>query len=213
MMPHWVQKLLDWTFPPKDDVRIAKNITEDGIANLFHPKVVREAWIIALLPYTDWRIRSLIRSVKFYGEKTPLPLVGRVVSEYVLETVSDKKLFSGWSVPLLIPMPTSAKRLRERGYNQVERLAENMMPFLDGVVEYSPNVLQRKERPSQVRIERSKRENNIKGAFFVQQPKLVQGRQIILLDDVVESGATLQDARRACLEAGAADVLGIAIAH
>ena len=212
-MQKLLQTLIDAILPPKDDVRNARGITEEEFQNLLHPTVVRDSWIISLFPYKDARIRSFIRSVKFYADTTTLPKIGSVVGEFLMETVSDKRLLSGWNVPVLVPMPASPKRLRERGYNQVERIALCLLPYLENAISYSPKLLERTERKSQVRVERKSREENIKGAFFVSSPELVRGKQIILLDDVVESGATMYDARRALLEAGAAEALGIAIAH
>ena len=212
-MHQLLQTILDFLLPPKDDVRHAHSITEEELHALLRPTVVHEAWILALFPYKDARVRALIRSVKFYADKTSIGKIGAITGEFLLETISDKKLFFAWSVPLLIPIPSSKKRLRERGYNQVERFAESLLPTLSDSVIYTPDILEREERESQVRIERKAREENIRGAFVVSKPELIRGKHIILLDDVVESGATLEDARRALLSAGAADVLGIAIAH
>ncbi len=208
-----IRTFLDLLLPPKDDVRAARAITDESLRNLIHPTLAKEVWIISLFPYRNERIRSLIRSIKFYGETDSLPKIGAVVGEFLLETISDKKIFSGWNTPLLIPIPASGKRLQERGYNQAERIASGILPFIEGAVTYEPNALQRVERASQVRIERKNRERNIAGAFFVNAPEFVRGKQIILLDDVVESGATLKDARRALLSAGASEVIGIALTH
>ncbi len=212
-MHQLLQTIFDFILPPKDDVRRAQSITEEELHALLRPTVVHEAWILALFPYKDARVRAIIRSVKFYADTAALPKIGRITAEFLLETISDKKLFSAWDVPLLVPMPASKKRLRERGYNQVERFAESILESLSDSVTYAPDILKRGERESQVRIKRGARGDNIKGAFFVSRPELVHGKHVILLDDVVESGATIKDARRALLKAGAAEVLGIAIAH
>lgn len=207
-----LQRILDWFLPPRGDVETARLITEEILANLLHPTLAREAWIFALYPYKDARIRALIKSVKFYGERPP-SAIESVVGGFLIEFISDKRLFSGWNTPLVVPIPASPKRLKERGYNQVERFAERIFPALHGSAEYATDVLKRSDRESQVRIPRTKRTHNIEGAFFVPNPELVRGKQIILLDDVVESGATMKDARRALLSAGASDVIGIALTH
>lgn len=213
MMHPLVRTFLDFILPPKDDVRVARAVSEETLRGLLHPTLVKEMWIISLFPYRNGNVRSLVRSVKFYGETGALNAIGAVVGEFLLEMISEKKLFSGWNTPLLIPIPASGKRLKERGYNQAERIAESLLPFLEGSILYAPEALRRNERESQVRIERKEREKNIAGAFFVPDAGAVSGKQILLIDDVVESGATLKDARRALRAAGASEVIGVALAH
>lgn len=208
-----LKTVIDWIFPPKDDVQHAEALTLEDFEKIFHPRLAKEAWIVAMFPYSHPSVRALIRSVKFYAATKPLPLVGGLIGDYLIEYISDKKLFSGWNTPLLIPIPSSKKRLRERGYNQTERFAFHIYESLGEAVTYEPHVLAREERESQTRVPRSKREANAASAFFATQPEKIRGKQIILIDDVVESAGTMKDARRALLSAGAADVLGIAIAH
>lgn len=205
--------ILDAFLPPKDDAKRASRITEAELQALFHPRLAKEAWIISLFPYSNPSVRALIRGVKFYGVTAPLHAVGAIAGECILEYISDKKSFAGWNTPLLIPIPSSEKRLRERGYNQAERFASALLPTLMEAVEFAPEILKRKERESQTRVPRAEREKNAAGAFFVVNPALVSRRHVILIDDVVESAGTMNDARRALLSAGAADVFGVAIAH
>jgi predicted amidophosphoribosyltransferase len=80
-------------------------------------------------------------------------------------------------------------------------------------VEFEPSILKREERESQTHIPRATREGNVANSFFVPDGTSVEGRHVILVDDVVESAGTMKDARRALLSAGAAGVFGIAIAH
>ena len=212
-MPQWLSTILDALLPPKEDAARASHITEDELQKLFHPRLAKEVWIISLFPYSNPSVRALIRGVKFYGVTAPLSAVGAIAGECLLEYISDKQSFAGWNTPLLIPIPSSEKRMRERGYNQAERFASALLPTLMEAVEFAPDALRRTERQSQTRIPRAARESNVAGAFFVTDSGKVSGRQVILIDDVVESAGTMNDARRALLSAGAADVFGIAIAH
>jgi predicted amidophosphoribosyltransferase len=209
----WLRAFIDLIFPPKEDARRAESLTREELEALFHPRLAKEAWIISLFPYTHPSVRALIRGVKFYDVRKPLSIVGEIAGEYLIETIADKKTFSGWDTPLLVPMPSSKKRFRERGYNQAERIALSIYELLPGSVIYAPEVLAREERESQTRVARSKRLENTVGAFFLPNPEKVSGKHIILVDDVVESAGTMKDARRALLKAGAADVFGVAIAH
>lgn len=208
-MPSIFNRILDALLPPSPDVLLARSLTERDFAELFSPR--EEQGIYALLPYRDPRVRALIRAVKYRGDTKALPLAGRFLGEYLAEIISEKQRFNGWSAPLFVPVPASPGRLRARGYNQAMRIAEAALPFCPGATA-SP-MLGRVERDSQVTVERTRRKDNIKGAFFVPRAEAARGRCIVLIDDVTESGATLLDARRALMEAGAADVLLVALAR
>lgn len=213
MLHSWLSTVLDLVLPQKEDVRKAEALTREDLEILFHPRLAKEAWIVSLFPYAHPSVRALIRAIKFYGIQKPLPLLGEIVGEYLLEAIADKKTFSGWNTPLLVPIPSSKKRFRERGYTQAERIARHIYESLRSSVLYAPEILEREERKSQTMVRRSERKKNVSKTFFVPQNRHIKGQYIILVDDVVESAATLNDARRALLQAGAADVFGVAIAH
>ena len=213
MVLRLLSQIIDVILPPKDDVRIAEALDAVTLTRLMRPHLAKEHWVVSLFPYSDPRIRALIRAVKFYGAVTPLPIVAEIIGGYLLEMIADKRSFSGWNAPLLVPIPSSALRLRTRGYNQTERFAEALLPALGAAVLYEPKALVRKDAKSQTMIPRASRAENMKNIFSAPDPGVVKGKQIILFDDVVESGATLKDARRALLSAGAADVFALAIAN
>jgi ComF family protein len=213
MMPPWLDAVVDAILPPRPDVVLARTLTKEALRKKLRPRLTHEPWLLAFFEYQDPSVRALIRAVKFYGDTKTLPALGEVTSDFLMDMISDRREMAGWNTPLLVPMPASKKRLRERGYNQVERIGKALMPFLGEAVIYAPNALVRQDRESQVRIPREERAKNISGAFFVPNTEAVSGKQIILLDDVVETGSTMKDARRALLAAGASEILGIAIAH
>ena len=103
----------------------------------------------------------------------------------------------------LIPMPLSPTRLRERGYNQAERLATALaghwrMPVWDA--------LQRvRHTKSQVQLTPSERSRNVLRAFAVRRERvsLLRGQHIVLVDDVITTSATLNAAAQALVEGGA----------
>lgn len=214
MVSKIIHTLLDLLLPPSHESRLARLLSEEELAHLLnartHPSF---RWIVALFPYSNKKIRSLVRAIKYRAERAPLPLVGRIIAEEITETLADKQLMDGWKEILLIPVPNSKTRKRERGYNQTERISEAVLPYLGDAVRYEKHALKRNERPSQVHVPRPLRTKNTQNAFFIENQKLVEQKHIILIDDVVETGATLFDARRALLKAGASGVIAIAVAH
>lgn len=206
--------LIDSVLPPSPESVIARAITEESLEKLLSPATLNnEQWVSALFPYANPRVRALVRAIKYRNETVPLPALGRVASQEILGMLEDRMLLEGWRDVLMVPIPGSPERLKERGYNQADRIALALLPCLAGSVAYEPKALSRRARPSQVDVPREARRQNVEGAFFVSRPEKIRGRYILLIDDVVESGATLSDARRALLEEGALEVIAVAMAH
>ncbi len=111
--------------------------------------------------------------------------------------------FSGYS--LFIPVPLHIKRLRERGFNQSLLLAKEMGKKHNLPVNFS--LLKRcKSTLTQTGLNKAEREKNVKGAFVIADRKKVAGENIILIDDVYTTGATLNECAKVLLEAGAQKV-------
>lgn len=115
-------------------------------------------------------------------------------------------------LPILAPMPMTKKRRRERGWSQCELVCGEMKgPFI-----YMADALVRtRETEDQVGMGRDERAANMKGSFGAgldaDGSPHVRGRDVIILDDVATTGATLREARDAALAAGARRVLPVSI--
>ncbi len=112
---------------------------------------------------------------------------------------------------LLIPMPLSTQRLRERGYNQAASLSR----ALDADKTRSDLLLRIRHTAPQSALPRQARLSSVKGAFAVDPLKLdsIKGRSVVLLDDVMTSGASLAAAALALRRAGAVHVTGLVFAR
>jgi ComF family protein len=111
----------------------------------------------------------------------------------------------------VIAMPLSAPRLRERGFNQAFELARHLTPEKADAL-----TLQRAtESTHQVGAERDARFDNVRDAFWVDPTRLsqVQGRRLVVLDDVMTTGASLFEAARTLRTAGAAHITGMVLAR
>lgn len=189
----------------------AASLDPEEVARLMHPVTLpRAPWVHALFPYRDERVRVLMQALKYYNERSVIEKLAPLAADYLLELVDHKTRFEGWVRPLIAPVPSSPKRFRERGYNQAALLARAAAArLLDA--EYDEFLLTRENRTSQVHIARNKRQSNMAGVFSASHR--ASGRFVILIDDVVESGATLTDARRALFDEGARGVVALALAH
>ncbi|MBT9489566.1 MAG: ComF family protein [Rubrivivax sp.] len=113
---------------------------------------------------------------------------------------------------LVLPVPLADERLAERGYNQAWELARRVASRLH--LPASALVLQRPlARAPQAGLGRAERRRNLQGAFAVAQPARVAGRRVVLVDDVLTTGATAAEATASLLAAGAAAVQVWALAR
>lgn len=112
---------------------------------------------------------------------------------------------------LLVPVPLARGRLWKRRYNQAALLAHAV--GREAKIKVAPDLLRRvRKTPSQGGLSRAEREKNVKGAFALARHADVKGKIVIVIDDVLTSGATVGECARVLLKAGAArvDVLTVA---
>ena len=114
-------------------------------------------------------------------------------------------------IDMLIPVPLHLKKLRKRKYNQSALLAKDLAGRLNRP--YSPHVLIKPHAtPSQTELSRSLRKENIRNAFGIAHAEKIAGKQILLVDDVCTTGATLHECAKMLKRAGAARVFTVTLA-
>lgn len=111
---------------------------------------------------------------------------------------------------IIVPVPTASKRIRQRGYDQVLLLAEKLAKLRSLQID---SHLVRHDQSRQLGAGRRQRLRQAKLAFKVTKPELIKGKTIIVLDDVLTTGATLENAARLLRKAGADRVFGLVIAQ
>jgi ComF family protein len=114
-------------------------------------------------------------------------------------------------VDLIIPVPLHPNRLAERGYNQSEKIAQGIQEGLSQKMTKVPELttrilLRSRDTPHQIGQGREERLRNLTGAFSVEHIETIQNKTILLVDDVLTTGATLAETGATLLEAGAAQV-------
>lgn len=112
---------------------------------------------------------------------------------------------------LVLPMPLSPQRLRQRGYNQALELARRLAPAKTR----ADLLLRLRDTPAQSELPRETRLRNLRGAFGVApgREQEIAGRRVLLVDDVMTSGASLYTAAQALRAAGAAHLTGLVLAR
>lgn len=212
-MQRFLSSLIDALFPPHPDVLIAREVSEEGLRALLIIEYRAKLATYSGLLYSDPRVRALVRANKYHNDESAAKKLAALLGD-ILEVVMDERaLDPRYHLPLLVPIPTSPSRARERGRHQIKALAALLPGPVRARFTYA-DILKRQNRKSQITVQKEARMKNIAGAFFVppHHAHLIHERAVILIDDVAETGATMKDAMRALGEAGAAEVIGVALA-
>lgn len=170
----------------------------------------------SLFSYRNPLVKDLIWLIKYKKRDFAIRLAAELLLDETLENASEQMIFAGGKKIVLIPIPISGARLSERGYNQMNEVAKAMMKIGgEACFEYAADILiKNKNIKSQTSIKnRKERLQNVLGCFVVQNPERIRGRNVLVIDDVTTTGATLIEAGRLLRAAGVKNVELLAIAH
>ncbi|MEI8174911.1 MAG: phosphoribosyltransferase family protein [bacterium] len=176
-------------------------------------------WIFPLYDYRHPPIKNALLVFKYKGKKRLANVFAEILYEKIIEELSELSVMENFHAPLLIPIPLSNKRHRERGYNQSELICKEIIKINNlrhGVdMKLENNILIKpKETEHQARIHnRSERLKNIIGSFAIKNAELIKNKNIILIDDITTTGATLAEAKKILKQNGARKVIAFTIAH
>ena len=170
--------------------------------------------ITTLMNYRDPAAEDLIRSLKYDQSGFAAALAAEALADFLREEIASIRAFSSRPI-LIVPVPLHKNRLRERGFNQIERVLEKLpADFKDGtLIRYAPNLLVRtRETTPQTKLSRSERLTNVEDAFSLADATAIRNAHIIVVDDVTTTGATLAAVAKPLSDAKAS-VLLLALAH
>lgn len=215
-MKQLISHLLALLFPQEKRSTCIQRLTANDIRSLVereHPDR-KERAIKGVLSYQHPVAQDLIWALKYEKSRHAATLCGELLYEELLEDISEIVTLSALPL-LLIPVPLSYEREQERGYNQSRWIAECLAAKLGeqkGVL--ADTVLSRiRNTAIQTRLSREDRLRNVRGAFKVVELGAIRNRDCLLIDDVVTTGSTLQEARDTLVKAGARSVSCIAVAY
>jgi ComF family protein len=146
--------------------------------------------------YYEDELKECILQFKFHGAID----LGKRLSQLALESVGER--LTSQKYDLVVPIPLHRGREKERLFNQSELIAQEIANFLN--IEIRPDILSRvKPTRQQAKLEEKDRWNNVKDAFVVSQDLIdsISGKRILLVDDIVTTGATIHEASRPILAA------------
>lgn len=215
---HFIGYLVDFIFPKSEGLLQIESMTASELVKNISPST-HEARndLLVVFDYKDKTIKEIVWEIKYKGNRNIAQKCALIIYDILRAELSERALYENFVFPLLIPMPTSPKRRRDRGYNQTEIVCEEIIKLdTDNLLSYDPHLLLKSTfTESQARTHATKRErmSNLLNYMEVANIEKIKGRCIILLDDVTTSGATFDEAKRALSSAHARKVLCVALAH
>lgn len=167
-------------------------------------------WIYPLFDYRDPVVKKVVWALKYKNRKNLAIIIAELLRAKIEEELADLEILENFREPIVIPIPLAKSRLRERGYNQSELIAKELTSF----VVATKVLIKVKDTPHQARIEnRQTRMQNVVGSFGVKNKDLIKDRNIILIDDVATTGATLAEAKKVLKNSGAKKIIAFTFAH
>ncbi len=175
-----------------------------AVATLCHPGA---GYLLLACSFYDHPVaQSLIQQLKFERRTA----IANALGEVAVRALTAASIGHN---SLLVPIPLSPRRLRERGFNQAALIAKAIT--LQGAAPYSEQILRRvKSTVAQTGLKDwRQRADNLTQAFQVMDDSTLPGQLLVLVDDVWTSGATMNDAVRALREKGAGRIIGLVLSR
>jgi ComF family protein len=151
-------------------------------------------------------IQRILHALKYKGNRSAGQLLGSCLGESLLRTARFKPLDA------IIPLPLHPERHRMRGYNQAECIARGCADVIGKPV-WKEAVLRVKKTETQTKKSRLDRWDNLAGVFAVVHPERIGNRHLLLVDDVVTTGASLEACAQAILTASPASLRIATVAY
>jgi competence protein ComFC len=160
--------------------------------------------VSVLLPYDEFT-RNLVHGLKYHGVR----MLGNPLGALMAEKM--QKNFALRQDTLLIPVPLHPEKRKERGYNQCEQLADGFSSF-SGLKVTAGLIERTRHTGTQTALDPESRKLNVQGAFRIREPQALEGKQAVILDDVLTTGSTVMECARVLRECGLSEVIVCVVA-
>jgi len=158
---------------------------DNAVKKVFYGRIEIENATALLLFQKKGAVQKLIHQLKYRGTRE----IGSFLGKWLGQELSASPLYS--QIEAVIPVPLHKKKLRSRGFNQTEDFGKEIAAALQ--VPYLDNVLLKTSfSTTQTLRGRLARWGNIDETFILANPELISGKHILLVDDIITTGATLE---------------------
>lgn len=162
----------------------------------FHPVFIFEK---------DREIQHIIHALKYNRHFRAGIYLGTIIGNQI------KAKLDVWKIDLVVPVPLHPIKKAERGYNQSEFIVKGIS--IQTGLSWNKKIIRRKRyTETQTHLTAEERQSNVKDAFKVKNRKLVEGKNILLVDDVITTGSTISECAHQLILAGAKNIYAASIA-
>lgn len=199
-----INSILELIFPERADHKIVRQTSVTDFIKLYQPNQTDK--LTFLTSFQEPCVRATIHETKFHHNEKAILLLAELLKIYLSKQNQEA---------ILIPIPLSPIRERERGYNQVTEVAKlaiknnSSISLLDNILQKTIHTV------PQTSLNKTERMKNNQDAYSLNESAYnkIVGQHIILIDDVLTTGSTLKAAKSALLQAKPASVVCVALAH
>lgn len=215
---NWFIRLLDCIFPPRcvfcgKAISSGEQICSECASNNKKMNSVRcielpdyEKTIQCAIPFLyDGNVRNSIIQFKFYGKKQYAAYYASVMAEQIANN------FLALHIDVVTSVPISEARMKVRKYNQSELIAKDIAKQLN--LSYKSLLIKTKNNKEQHKLHVKERRQNVKGVYQAVNAKEIEGRTVLLIDDIITTGATVSECCRVLFLANAKSVICAAAAQ
>lgn len=150
-------------------------------------------------------IQSVLHSYKYQNRFLIGNFIGRILSAYAEEKIES------WEIDFIIPIPLHKVKKFERGFNQAQKIAATISNELN--IPISKKTLNRnKFTKTQTKLKKHERIENLQSAFNVKNSKLIADKNILLIDDVITTGSTINECAKVLKEKRANKIFALSVA-
>ncbi|MCB9217894.1 MAG: ComF family protein [Ignavibacteriales bacterium] len=149
-------------------------------------------------------LQQLIHSLKYDKNYHIGKFLGKVVANNLFKKIQS------WQADLIIPIPLHSLRKAERGFNQANEISKGLAKYIK--LPNNSKVISRiRFTETQTKLSLSERKTNIEGAFSIRNKKMIKNKNIILVDDVITTGATTSECANLLLKNGANKIYAVSV--
>jgi ComF family protein len=151
------------------------------------------------------KLQDLIHELKYNRKFGIGVFLGKILAD------ANYDLLKKWDADLIIPIPLFHLKKIERGFNQSDYIAKGVAEKL-GIPYYTATAKRIRNTPSQTKLNLLERTENMRDAFKIKKPSKIKGKKIIIVDDVITTGATVRELAKILKESGAKDIFALSVA-
>lgn len=158
---------------------------DNPVTNLFVGRLRIERGTALFTFHKGSRFRKLLHGLKYKNK----PEIGVLLGKELGAEMMKSKNFA--DIDFIIPVPLHPNRQKQRGYNQSEMIGEGISKVTK-IPQLVENLVRAKETTTQTKMTKEERWNNVSGKFIVANPQQLEAKHVLLVDDVVTTGSTME---------------------